>query len=212
MTVKISRERSLITSGEQPIMGKQEKVKVDVRFNRKRQRWEAFIDDKIYGFHRYERRALIFGVRNYAKEKGVELSSLALEHQVHSTQQVKKINEIFKTERAAYEASKKALEVAEREADERKNAYKTTLAQYVAALMDYGYSATGAMHMADDASVNTIRKYIMEAGGEQKAASDMWKRAGVRIKGMIGAKKSEIKKASEAGEFENIWSLYDDKE
>ncbi len=189
------------------------KITVNLKFNRKRGGWEAFIDDKLCGYHRYERRALIFGVQNYAKERDTDPRAFDPEPHIQWNRQLKKIYEIFKAERAGYEAAKEAFAAAELEIEERKKSYRTTLAQFAAALMDYGFSASGAAKMAGDASVNTIHRYIKQVGGEQKAAEDMWKRAKVKFSGMLQLKEGEDKTSSSpTNELENVWSLYDDKE
>ncbi len=191
--------------------GKKTKVDVLLDFDRKEGKWKASIGGTVYGLHRYERRALIYAIQKYAKEKGISQRQIVHSVQINWTAPAKKIHKIFtQSQETLKQAKQDALE-AERALQLAKKEHRLLTAGYVAALMDYGVSVSGAMRLAD-AATNTVMKYINLAGGEEEAARFMWKRAKVNFKGMLGQTRHATTSSGEAGGLNDIWSMYDQSE
>ncbi len=181
-------------------MGKRDAIDIHLRFDRKKERWEALVQGEVYATHRFERRTLALGVQAYAKAHGLNARTLEYNSQIDWPTKVSKIHDIWTEDLQAYEEGLDELRVLQEqervlkaEIEAKKLQMQKTCGQYVAALVDFGMSRSGAISMVQVTN-NTITEYFSQQGGIEAAAEKMWRRAGVKIKGTLthsGSKASQ---------------------
>ncbi len=195
-------------------MGKRDSVRIDLRFDRKKEKWEALVGDEVYSTHRFERRALALAVQAYARAHGLNPRTLEYTSQIQWPKKISKIHQIWTEDHQAYEdalGSLRALQEQERilraQIDTKKQQMQKTCGQYVAALIDFGMSRSGAIQMVQVTN-NTVTEYFNQQGGVEAAAEKMWRRAGVKIKGMLTQSGSGSSSTSSSNPRDSTWQIY----
>ncbi len=174
-------------------------IVVELHFDRENLRWDGSIQGKVYGSHRWERRAFASASKAYMKEKDLSPKSTEFSAKIRWTKQMKAATKAFKEVQENYRKAKEE--------------YELFCGEYIAACKDSGLSTSGALEMAQVAN-NTAQAYMEKAGGAEVAAKKMWKRLGLKVNGVIGklSPRTLGVTSTASGRIIEKWSAYQDDE
>lgn len=176
---------------------RKKKITVELEFDTENLQWNGFINGKVYGSHRWERRAFASASKAYMKEKNLRSESLLFSAKIRWTKEMKIATKAFKETQENYRRTKEEYEI--------------FCGQYIAACKDSGLSTSGALEMAQVAN-NTAHSYMEKAGGAEAAAKKMWKVLGLKVNGVIGklSPRTLGVGSTMSGKIIDNWSAYED--